>query len=90
MTAVKTRLVKIGNSRGIRIPKLLLEQAGLADRVEIVLDDSQLIVRPLNAPRQGWEEAFSRMAAAGDDRLLDPETLTTWDETEWEWEAEAE
>ncbi len=86
MTAIKTKLVKIGNSRGIRIPKVLLDQAGFVDEVEIVLGERELIVRPLTEPRSGWDEAFRRMAAAGDDRLLDPEIPTSWDETEWEWE----
>ena len=86
MTAIKTKIVKIGNSRGVRIPKLLLEQAGFIEEVEIVVDNDQLILRPVAGPRAGWDEAFRRMAAAGDDKLLDPETLTMWDETEWEWE----
>lgn len=85
MTAIRTRVIKIGNSRGVRIPKTLLEQAGFADEVEILLDEGQLILRRVAAARTGWDEAFRRMALVADDRLLDPGAGTEWDEAEWEW-----
>lgn len=83
----KTRIVKIGNSRGIRIPKLLLDQADLGEEVELEVRDGQIVVRSIQRARQGWEEQFARMAERGDDRLLDPEAiaLTSWDSDEWEW-----
>ena len=84
-TTIKTRIIKIGNSQGIRIPKLLLEQSGLEGEVEIGLEGGHLIIRSVAHPRAGWDEAFARMAANGDDVLLDDVTLTEWDETEWEW-----
>lgn len=86
-SGTKTRIVNIGNSRGIRIPKLLLDQAELRDEVEIEVQGDQLIVRPVRGPRQGWDEQFAEMAERGDDRLLDPETvaLSSWDKDEWEW-----
>ncbi|MBE9099248.1 AbrB/MazE/SpoVT family DNA-binding domain-containing protein [Vacuolonema iberomarrocanum] len=83
--AIRSHIVKIGNSQGIRIPKPLLEQSGIKGEVEIELQDGGLMVRPVQHPRQGWEEAFSAMSASGDDRLLDAETTTAWDEVEWEW-----
>ncbi|MBW4487056.1 MAG: AbrB/MazE/SpoVT family DNA-binding domain-containing protein [Trichocoleus desertorum ATA4-8-CV12] len=84
---VKTRIVKIGNSQGIRIPKLLLEQLHLSDEVELVVQQNQLVIRPARSVRQGWDEAFQKMAEHGDDQLLDPEatSLTSWDSNEWEW-----
>jgi len=84
---MKTRIVRIGNSRGIRIPKVLLEQAGLAGEVEISVQDNALVVKAARGPRAGWEAAFEEMAARGDDALLDegPPSLTRWDEDEWEW-----
>lgn len=88
MTAViTTRIVNIGNSRGIRIPKLLLDRLGPVEEVELAIEQDQLIVRPVYHVRAGWGEQFSRMAAAGDDRFLDAEasTLTQWDAEEWEW-----
>jgi antitoxin MazE len=85
-TTVRTRVVKIGNSRGIRIPKLLLNQAGLGTEVEIAVESDRLVIRPARRPREGWEEQFKAMAANGDDRLLDDVVSTTrFDEDEWEW-----
>ena len=86
-TVVKTRIVKIGNSQGIRIPKLLLEQSNLGEEVELELDQNQIIVRPVHPVRHGWAEAFKVMSERGDDSLLDGEVpvSTQWDEEEWEW-----
>ena len=83
----RTHLVKIGNSQGIRIPRPLLEQAGLGmeENVELTVVGDRLIIQPIAEPRLGWDEAFARMAQSGDDVLLDPETGTEWDEAEWEW-----
>ena len=87
MSAVSTtRIVKIGNSQGVRIPKLLLQQSGLSGEVEVEAKANQLILRPVpSSAREGWEEKFQQMAARGDDALLDSETATTFDEGEWEW-----
>ena len=82
---VKSHLIKIGNSRGIRIPKICLEQVGLTDEAEITVEANQLVIRPARHPREGWEEQFKEMAERGEDKLLDPETPTEWDRTEWEW-----
>ncbi len=82
---MKTRIVQIGNSRGIRIPKPLLEQARLEEEVELQVEGDSLVIRSAVRPRAGWEAAFREMAGAGDDRPLDPGTLTAFDRTEWEW-----
>ena len=84
---MKTRIVRIGNSQGVRIPKPLLEQTGLRGEVEIVADNGSLVIRPARKPREGWDEAFREMARRGDDALLDdvPPSLSRWDEDEWEW-----
>jgi antitoxin MazE len=79
------RIVKIGNSRGIRIPKPVLDQIGLEGEVEMEIEHNQIVIRPITSARQGWEEAFKKMAEKGDDRLLDGNSLTRWDEDEWEW-----
>jgi len=86
-TAIKSRIVKIGNSQGVRIPKLLLEQSNLGEEVELVLEEGQIIVRPSRAVRHGWEEAFQTMAARGDDVLLDGDVqlAAQWDQEDWEW-----
>ncbi len=86
-TVTKTRIIKIGNSKGIRIPKLLLEQVDLGEEVELEVKEGQLVIRSAQSPRQGWEEQFEAMAQHGDDKLLDGEVLnlTSWDTDEWEW-----
>jgi antitoxin MazE len=86
-TMIKTRIVKIGNSYGIRIPKLLLQQVGLVGEVEVEVQAGQLVVRPAAVARQGWDEQFEQMALAQEDRLLDAEplVLTEWEASEWTW-----
>ena len=81
---VRTRIVKIGNSQGIRIPKPVLDQLGFNEEVELEILPEQLIVRIPRLSRQDWEDQFKAMAAAGDDKLLDeaPISLSTWDEKE--------
>lgn len=84
---MKTRIVQIGNSKAIRLPKVLLEESGLGEYVEIRVEGNHLIIEPAERPRAGWDRAFAEMARAGDDSLLDTElTPYPWDETEWEWE----
>jgi antitoxin MazE len=85
MNAVYTQIVKIGNSRGVRIPKMLIEQMGFTKDVEIVVQRGQLVLRPVTRPRRGWEEQFRAMAEHGDDKLIDEPTSTQWDRSEWKW-----
>jgi antitoxin MazE len=74
-TTIRTRIIKIGDSQAIRIPKLLLERANIVGEVELGLQDKQIILRPARPARQGWEKAFQLMAAQGDDRLPVTEDL---------------
>ena len=85
MNIVHTRIVKIGNSRGVRLPKLLIEQMGFGDDVEILVQRGQLVLRPAVHSRRGWEEQFAAMAKQGDDTLLDEPVSTQWDRSEWKW-----
>ena len=84
---MKARIVRIGNSRGTRIPKPLIEQTGLSDEVTIEAEGNRLVICAARRPRAGWAEAFQAMAAAGDDRLLHADALraSEWDEREWRW-----
>jgi antitoxin MazE len=83
---IKTRLIRIGNSQGIRIPRVVVEQTGLRGELELEVRRRQLVVRPASRPREGWEDQIRRMADRGDDRPLWPEAaLTSFDEKEWEW-----
>ncbi len=85
MNVTRTQIVKIGNSRGIRIPKVLLEQVGFGSEVEIAIQNGQLIIRSAEKPRKGWAEQFKAMAAQGDDKLLDEQVSANFDKDEWEW-----
>jgi antitoxin MazE len=81
----KTRIVRIGNSRGIRLPKLLLEQADLPEDVELRAEPGRLVVSAAARPRAGWADKARVMHQRGDDRLLDGGTTTQFDENEWRW-----
>jgi antitoxin MazE len=81
----KTRVVRIGNSRGIRIPKTLLEEAELSDEVELHAEPGRLVVEAVRHARKGWAAAAQRMHARSEDRLLDEPTPTRFDSEEWEW-----
>jgi antitoxin MazE len=83
--AAKTRIVRIGNSRGIRIPKTLLEEAELPDEVELHAEPGRLVVEGVRRMRTGWAAAAKRMRARGEDRPLDGPTPTRFDFEEWEW-----
>ncbi len=82
---IRAKLTRVGNSKGIRIPKALIEQMGLESEVEIVVQDDHLEIYRGRRPRSGWEDQFGAMAERGDDKLIDAETPTKWDENEWQW-----
>ena len=84
MTAT-TRIVRIGNSRGIRVPKLLLDQADLPDEVELRAEPGRLIVSAVSRPREGWAAAARTMRERGDDMLLEATTPTRFDRAQWTW-----
>jgi len=81
----KTRIVRIGNSRGIRVPKVLLDEAGLPEEVELRAEPGRLVVSAAARPRAGWAAKARAMHQRGDDLLLDPGTPTEFDETAWRW-----
>lgn len=83
---MKTTLIPIGNSRGVRIPKPFIEQCGLAGDVEMDVQDRQIIIHSPRRPRSGWDRAFKQMARLGDDSPLDVQPVATrWDDEEWQW-----
>jgi antitoxin MazE len=82
VVVVRAKLVKIGNSRGIRLAKPLFEVAGLADEVEIEASPGVLTIRPSAHPRAGWAEAAASFEAEG---LLDEMSATRFDDEEWSW-----
>jgi len=82
---MKARLVRIGNSRGVRLPKPLIEEAGLEDEVELLVREGTIVIAPAQRPRTGWAEAAKRLRRRGKDGLLDPPVATRFDEEEWKW-----
>ena len=81
----KTRIVRIGNSRGIRVPKLLLDHAALPDEVELRAEPGRIVVSAASRPRSGWAVKARTMQARGDDVLLDDTTATQFDRVDWRW-----
>ncbi len=82
---MKTRIVRIGNSRGVRLPKVLLEEAQLTDEVELRAEPGRIVVRSAGRSRAGWAAAARRMRERSEDQLLDPPTPTRFDKEEWKW-----
>lgn len=82
---MKARLVRIGNSRGIRLPKPLIEEAGLTEEVELRVREGAIVIARAAAPRSGWAEAARRLRQHNEDVLLDAPTPTRFDEKEWKW-----
>jgi antitoxin MazE len=80
----KTRIIRIGNSQGIRLPKILLEQAQLPEELELHAEPGRLVVCAARGPRSGWADAAKTMHARGEDQLLDEPTSTRFEE-EWQW-----
>ncbi|MBI5725120.1 MAG: AbrB/MazE/SpoVT family DNA-binding domain-containing protein [Planctomycetes bacterium] len=84
---MKAAIIRIGNSRGVRIPMPLLKECGFREEVELEVRKHEIIIRSARSPRQGWEDAFRHMAPRGDDTLTDKleEIPTEWDRKEWKW-----
>ena len=82
---MKTRIVRIGNSQGVRLPRPLLETAGLGEDVVLRATPGRIVIEAARAPRAGWADAAKAMHEAGDDVLLDASSATRFDREEWEW-----
>ncbi len=84
---MRGRVIKIGNSQGLRLPKPILDQTGIKEEVDIEVENNQIIIRPVRKVREGWEEAFKRMGKEGDDEpiIVDSDISHSWDEEEWQW-----
>lgn len=80
---MKATIVPIGNSKGIRIPKTLLEQCHIGKEVVLEVQDQNIIIKPVQTePRKGWEQAFKKMRARKEDKFLIDDRIDTID---WEW-----
>lgn len=68
-------VIQIGNSKGIRLSKTILEKYNIKDSVELTLEKEYIIIKPKSTPRKGWEKPFKRMNKNGDDALLLPDVF---------------
>ncbi len=82
---MKAHIVRIGNSKGIRLPKTLLQEAQLEDEVELKAEPGRILISKSAQPRAGWADAARRMRARGEDSLIDLPTPTRFDEEDWKW-----
>jgi antitoxin MazE len=82
---MKAKLIPIGNSRGVRLPKPFIQEAGLKKEVDINIRNGEIIIRPIERARHGWEEAAKQLHNQKDDTLLDKKSATYFDEKEWKW-----
>jgi antitoxin MazE len=80
---MEANIIKIGNSKGVRLSKTILEKYQIGDKVEMILEKDQIILKPVKQPRQGWAEAFKRMHEEGDDQLLIPDVFEDEEFEEW-------
>lgn len=80
---MKVDVIKIGNSRGIRLSKTLLEKYNIKDTVDLILEKTQIVIRPISKPRNGWEKAFKEMSESGEDKLLFDDIFKDENLEEW-------
>lgn len=80
---MEVAIIKIGNSKGLRLSKTVLEKYNIKDKVEMILDKGQIILKPIDSPRKNWEKAFKEMHENNDDRLLFDDVFEDEDFEEW-------
>ncbi len=82
---MKAQIIKIGNSKGIRIPKPLLEESNLEGDVDIEVVEEGLLIKSTNPPRHGWNAAFRALSENDNDDMIIGETSSSFDEENWRW-----
>lgn len=80
---METAIIKIGNSKGLRLSKTVLEKYNIKDKVEMILEKGQIILKPIDNPRENWEKAFEEMNANNDDKLLFDDVFDDENFDEW-------
>ena len=81
---MEVSIIKIGNSKGFRLTKTILERYNITDKIELILEKGQIILRPISEPRKGWDKAFQKMQENGDDQLLMNDVFEDENFDEWE------
>lgn len=83
---MKTKLVSIGNSKGVRIPASVIKECGLRDELDLHVENGVVVLAPARGVREGWSAAFERMATARDDETIMPDSFENdFDSEEWTW-----
>ena len=82
---MRTNIIRIGNSQGIRIPKVILEQSHIGTEVDLEFEENKIVISSVSLTRTGWSDKFRLMAKSGDDKLIDQPSSNHWDEDEWQW-----
>ncbi len=82
---MKSQIIQIGNSQGIRLPKVLLEESRITGDVDLELHPDGILIRNSQKPRAGWDEQFKAMAENEDDEMLDSDVANEFDKKEWQW-----
>tara|TARA_A100001015_G_scaffold176179_1_gene195938 strand:+ start:1036 stop:1281 length:246 start_codon:yes stop_codon:yes gene_type:complete len=80
---MKTPVIQIGNSKGLRLSKTILKQYGIVDEVELIFEKEQIVLKPISAPRTNWETAFEQMRQKNDDTALIPDVFEEENTEEW-------
>ena len=80
---MKTSIIKIGNSKGLRLSKTILEKYNIKDKVELILEEGQIILKPIASPRENWENEFKKMRENGDAKLLMNDVFDDENHEEW-------
>ncbi len=80
---METAIIKIGNSKGLRLSKTILEKYNIKDKVELILEMGQIVLKPIQVPRKNWEVAFEKMNSENDDELLINDVFNDENFEEW-------
>ena len=80
---METSIIKIGNSKGLRLSKTIIDKYNIKDKVEIILEKGRIIIKPIEEPRQNWEKAFEKMSKEGDDKMLMNDVFNDENFEEW-------
>jgi antitoxin MazE len=84
---VKAKIVRIGNSRGVRLPKPLIAEAGLSEDVDLHVHEGTIVIRPMAAARAGWAESAKTLHIRGEDSPLEGTPPTRFDKNDWRWDS---
>ena len=80
---MEVSIIKIGNSKGFRLTKTILDRYNITDKIELIFEKGQIILRPIAEPRKGWDKAFQKMHEQGDDQLLMNDVFEDENFDEW-------